>query len=982
MTSRVGLVLGFILSFAASHADAQNRLVSGRVTNVVTGEPIASATITVVGSTTTALTNAQGDFTLSGPDGAFQLQVRAVGFKRRVVPVPVDQATVPVTLEQDIFNLEAVVVTGAATGVEQRNLANAVTTVTAEQLGRAPAPTVEGALQGKIPGALIQANSGAPGGGYQISLRGISTINGQVNPLIVVDGLVISNAAIPNGMNAVTASQAGGNPSNQDDPVNRIADLNPSDIERVEVLKGASAAAIYGAQATNGVIIITTRRGQAGNTKFHLTQRLGTSQLANKIGTRVFTDSADAAGAFGAAAGSFCRLGANRGCPFYDNEELLYGRSDLSGETQASISGGTDQTQFFVSGLIKDDAGIAANTGYKKQSLRANLDQRLGSRASVAVNTNVVHSLAQRGISNNDNAGTSPYLVFPFTPSFVNLQPTGSSVTDYPDNPFERSNPLQTEQFLKNNEDVWRFLGTSSLRYSLLSSARQSLSLVATGGVDYFQQENIFYSPPELEFEPNDGQPGTIVLGKAANTNLNLGATLTHTFSPSSGGFTATTSAGLQYQSRNLNFTSLLARTLLPGQENPDEAASITPFQEVQPVRNLGLYAQEELLTMNERLLLTLGVRADRSSNNGVLNRDKYFYYPKASASYRFVRASGDELKLRAAVGQTGNEPVFGASYVYDTTGAINGQFGLLVGTRVANRIGDANLRPERQTEVEGGVDATIGGGRANVSFTLYQKTVSDLLLEQTLRSSSGILTYGFNGGKLRNRGVEIGLGVSPIQRADMNWIVRTTFFANRSRILDLTAGVDSFLTTAGFARSLGAYQVQIGRSATQIVGTEGVVGDASPSFTMSFSSDLDYHAFSVGMLWDWKKGGDVINLTQLLFDAGGTSPDYVAAGADRITDWAVNGLTAVYVQDASYLKLREVTLSYRVPARAVTTLFGNRIQAARLTFAGRNLLRFTPYKGLDPEVSNFGNQGIARNINVAPFPPSRSFFFSIDLDF
>jgi outer membrane receptor protein involved in Fe transport len=295
--------------------------------------------------------------------------------------------------------------------------------------------------------------------------------------------------------------------------------------------------------------------------------------------------------------------------------------------------------------------------------------------------------------------------------------------------------------------------------------------------------------------------------------------------------------------------------------------------------------------------------------------------------------------------------------------------------------VGDPNIKPERQTEVEAGVDAAVLSGRASVSVTVYQKTVSDLLLEQTLRPSTGLLTRVFNGGKLRNRGLEIAAAYSPIQRADLSWIVRGTFFMNRSKILELAAGIDSFQTTAGFSRSLGAYQIQIGRSATQIVGSEGLVGDASPDFQMSFSTDVDYRAWSFGMLWDWKKGGDVVNLTQLLYDAGQTSPDYVSAGAARITAWAT-GTTKVYVQDASYLKLRELTASYTLPGTVTSALFGRAVRHARLNVAGRNLLRFTPYKGLDPEVSNFANQAIARNIDVAPFPPSRSFFFSVDLDF
>ena len=161
-------------------------------------------------------------------------------------------------------------------------------TVSGSELTRAPSGTLESALQGKIPGALIQANSGAPGGGMQVNLRGVSTINAQTDPLFVVDGIVISNDAIPNGADAVTQAQAGGNPRNQDNPTNRIADLNPEDIERIEVLKGGSAAAIYGSKATNGVVIITTKRGSAGKPQFNMTQRFGVFSRSNELGRRTF----------------------------------------------------------------------------------------------------------------------------------------------------------------------------------------------------------------------------------------------------------------------------------------------------------------------------------------------------------------------------------------------------------------------------------------------------------------------------------------------------------------------------------------------------------------------------------------------------------------------------------------------------------------------------------------------------------------------
>jgi TonB-linked SusC/RagA family outer membrane protein len=947
---------------------AQVRQISGRVTNAATGQGLAEATVAVSGTRILAQTSNEGNYVLNAPDGDLTLVFRAIGHKRQEVSVPAGQDTANVALEPDVFKLEEIVITGQATGVERQNLPNAVATVDAADITRAPTPTLESALQGKIPGALIQANSGAPGGGIQLNLRGVSTINASVDPLFVVDGIVISNAAIPNGANAVTAAQAGGNPRNQDNPVNRLADLNPEDIERIEVLKGGSAAAIYGSKATNGVVIITTKRGHQGKPQFNISQRVGFFEAANLLGQRQFPTLADAL-QFSRDTALVTSLFNQNGGQSFNFEEELYGRKPLSTETAASVSGGTEATQYYISGLVKNDGGIATNTGYKKQAVRANIDQELGSGVQLAVNTNVIHSSAKRGLSNNDNTGTSPYLVFPFTPSFVNLQPSGGV---FPDNPFERSNPLQTFALLTNDEDVWRVLGTVTGRWSVIRGERNNLQITTIGGVDFFEQRNNFVSPPELQFEPNDGQPGTVVLTKSQNRNLNLGVNATHTFTPSSDSWQATTSAGIQYEDRELNGTQILTRTVVGS--SPDLGASVTPFQNIEPVRDLGIFGQEEVILLDRRLLLTAGLRADRSSANG--NTSKYFFYPKAAASYRFIKPFGgvDELKLRAAYGQTGNRPIFGTKYVSDSTATIGGQFATVIPTQA----GDSTIKPERQKEYEGGFDATFGGGRADLSLTLYQRDISDLILVQTIAPSIGQQFRAFSStSTLRNRGIEASLGIQPVRSRDASWLFRTTFSLNRSKITHLS--VPTF-QTGGFGTSLGTFQIEEGKSATQIAGREGVVGDAYPDFQMSFTNDIDYRGFTLGFLFDWKYGGDIINLTEFLYDAGQNSKDFVDAGARRVVDFTRS--TAVYVQNGSYLKLREVSLGYTLPPSVTSSLFGSGIRYARLSLSGRNLFRITPYRGLDPEVSNFGNQAIVRNVDVAPFPPSRSYFFSLDLGF
>jgi TonB-dependent SusC/RagA subfamily outer membrane receptor len=299
MAQRVYGVVSLLMLLLGVHAgEAQVRQISGRITNAQTEQGLSDATIAVLGTQIVAQAGNDGRFVLNAPDRPTTLVVRAIGYKRQQVAVPPGQETVSVALEPDVFKLEEIVITGQATGVEKRNLANAVSTVDAGELTRAPTPTIESALQGKIPGATIQANSGAPGGGLQVNLRGVSTIIGDLEPLYVIDGIAVSDVSIPNGANAVTAAQAGGNPRNQDNAVNRIADLNPDDIARIEVLKGASAAAIYGSKATNGVIIITTKRGQVGKPQFNLTQRFGVSERANELGSRTFNSLSDALAVF------------------------------------------------------------------------------------------------------------------------------------------------------------------------------------------------------------------------------------------------------------------------------------------------------------------------------------------------------------------------------------------------------------------------------------------------------------------------------------------------------------------------------------------------------------------------------------------------------------------------------------------------------------------------------------------------------------
>ena len=971
----------------ANTADAQRRI-TGRVTEEGGGAPLSSVSVTVPGTSVGTVTSDNGSFTLLVASGAVQLNARRIGYRRRTFTVEANQSDVQVALERDPYRLEAQIVTGAATTVARQNVANDVGLVTADQLARVPSASIENALAGKIAGAQVIANGGAPGGGNQIRMRGVTSVFGSADPLYVVDGVIISNDVIQPGTNALTsARRASSNASNQDNGVNRIADLNPNDIETVEVLKGASASAIYGSKASNGVIIIKTKTGSAGAPVSNITQRAGTFALARKFNLRKFNSVADAQAYAVSQKYSMtpAQVAANyASCNgFCDFEQQLYGEKPLSYETGLGVRGGTGTTNYFVSGLTKYDGGIQKNTGYKKDAIRLNLSQAIGDKLTLQVNNNYIRTLTRRGISNNDNANITPYFVFAATPSWFDMRPVNGV---YPVTPVMGTNSFQNVDFIQTPDEVNRVISAVSASYQLLNTERQSLALKVDGGIDRFNEQVNLVSPRFLIFEPNDGLPGTVTSNSGAVMNLNLNASLAHTYTPAGRRFSATTAAGIQRETSSLRSTNVVTRDVLLGLENINSGSAPEVFANREEVKGFAMFAQEEFLAMNEKLLLTAGVRAERNTRNGDVN--KLYAFPKASVSYRLVDVvpALGEVKLRLAAGQSGNQPLYLQKYRAAITGVYDRQNGVQSGPA----LGDPNIKPERQTEIETGFDAQFTSGRGSLAFTLYQKTIDDVILQIATAPSVGYTVQILNGGQFRNRGVEALLELNPIQSPDYGWTSRTTFAKNVGIVTALpvprfTLSQDATGQGVAFGAGYGIARLEVGQSVTQIVGSDGPnppikKGDASPNFTMGFSNELTWKGVRLSTLFDWQKGGNLVNVTKNVFDAFALAPDVPDGGLARIDLNDTQGF-AQYIEDASFVKLREVALGYDLP-RSWFSRLGERTRSVRLELSGRNLYTWTKYTGADPEVSNFGNQQISRFIDLAPFPPSRSFFFTVDVGF
>lgn len=959
---------------------AQDRRISGRVTKAGTDTPIADAEVSVSSALqyAAARSGEDGRYTITAPAGEVRLQVRAIGYTRTEMTVPGNQATANFELAADIFRLSEVVVTGQATTIERRSATTAIAYVSGEDIAKVSSPTLLNALTGKITGVNLQSNSGAPGGGIQMQIRGNSTILGAFDPLYVVDGVIYSNASIPSGRGLANAAASA---TLEADAVNRIADLNPADIASIEVLKGAAASSIYGSKASNGVVVITTIRGQAGRTRVNVAQRFGVFSPLRLPELRRWTQDS-AVARFGAAAAPFF---ANNPNAYYNGYEQVYSNRDLSYETVADVSGGSANTRYYISGGWKRDEGIELATGATRQSLRINVDQVISPKVDVKISSVYSRNENDRGWNNNcNNYGCHGYALS-YIPTFIDL------TLRNPDGTFPRptvgvqSNPIQQVELARNHEETNRFTGGLTLGWNAWTTPRQSLRLVASGGVDAFNQGNDVWTPNELFFEVPQALPGESIESGGRSRFFNWNLNGVHTYNASA--WSATTAFGVQYEDRNLTTFQIRTQNLLPGQRNVNQGTNITANESLTEERTLALYAQEELRLMSDRLLVQGGVRAERSSVNGDI--DKYYVFPKLSGSYRFVDlvGAGSEVKVRAAYGETGNQPIFGQKFTNLSTPQLGGTQGVAVSTAS----GFADVEPERLKEIEAGIDGNAMTGRFTWELTWFNRNTTNLLLSRVPSPSSGFSSQIFNGGKIKNSGVEVGLGYTPVQSGQTQWVARGTFTRYTSEVVDL-AGLPAFFPTASGFGNLGRTRIEVGKPITQLVGFDfdengnraaalSQLGNTAPDFRVGFVNDINYRSLNFSVVLDWQKGGDVINLTRYLEDDGRNSADWGTPKQVERYQGYLKGAIAPYIEDASFVKLRELSVGLDVPASIVGAL-NLGVETMRVSLTGRNLWMWTRYTGLDPEVANFGAAAVRNNLDIGPYPPTRSVFFNIAVGF
>ncbi|CAL2102529.1 SusC/RagA family TonB-dependent receptor precursor [Tenacibaculum sp. 190130A14a] len=974
------LALSFLV-VSISHAQQ----IKGKVVDDQ-GEPVPFVNVLEKDTANGVSTNDQGEFEITVKKMPATLVFSSVGFATQEKTL-YSVAYVNITLSEDGV-LDEVVISGLATSTKRSNLANTVSTISAAELTQVTSQSgFDSALSGKFTGAEIKANSGAPGGGISMRLRGVTSIFGNQQPLFIVDGVYVDNQSISLGNDVVSEAAGGGNAStNQDDASNRIADIDPEDIENVEILKGASAAAIYGSRAAGGVVIITTKRGKSGKARVTFSQTLGLRSPTRLLGLRDWDQS------------EITALGGPQNPTLRDYEAELFDHTRVSTTTRFTTSGGSEKTDYFFGATYKDEPGLVENTGYKKTSIRLNIGQKFTDWLDLYVTSNYINSIGDRGFFNNGNANRTVGYALAFTYPWENLSPVDGV---YPAGG-AGSNVLETVAITTNREKVNRFIGSATTNVKILDEENNQLKLVLQAGFDQYTLRTTSIFPRALSyFRDPSTLRGAAVSGSTVNTNYNLSAFLVHKLKLDNGlRFTTQLGSFLQDFDRN---TVLSIGTGFDGSLTNLTLASNKNISQVERLqKDKGFFVQEEI-NFDDKIIGTIGFRGDKSTNNGQAN--KMYYYPKANLAINLHKFDFwdfepiSTFKPRIAYGEAGRFPNFDDRFTLTDAQFIGGSSGLAPDTFRGN----PNIGPERQKELEYGFDIGLLDGRITLETTFYNKKIDDLLIEAQVPTSSGFTREIKNAGELKNTGIELGLTAGVIEKEDFSWNTNVRWWKNKSEVTRLD--VPSF-TTGGFAASLGTFLIQEGQSATQIVGTYpndgsmtleeilkidpdldgfAVYGNAEPDFQMSWQNSIRYKNFDLSFLWHWKKGGDGINLTTLLYDLAGTTWDYDDTGLDPSGQLANGPYRASQafsnpdpvIEDAGYIRLREVGLYYTFDEGTFKGL-----ERVKVGISGRNLINIFDYNSYDPEVSNFGNNVLANNVEVTPYPASKFINFHLNVNF
>lgn len=989
------ILLCFLLLAAACQlaiAQGARYAITGTVTDARTKSPLPGVVVKFQNHNIATATDANGVYNLSAalPPGNYQLTFSFIGFKPQSLPVTLgDQQTVQVDaqIQEDIVGLDEVVVTGTSVATSKKELGNAISTVSAASLENSVATSVDQALSGKVAGAQISQNSGNPAGGISVRLRGTSTVVGSGDPLYIVDGVIINNSS-PELIDLGGYAQ------------NRLVDINPNDIERIEIIKGAAAAAIYGSRASNGVVQIFTKRGVEGAPKISVSTQFRVNEVRktldyNKYPFRFVNN----------LASDLTQEPVTR----YDYQDKIF-RTAYGTENNVSVSGGSANTQYYMSGNFLSNQGIIDNTTFKRGGARLRIDQTIKNWISVSLGANYVLSTSEEipngGLSEAYGALTG----FIFSNNFINPEPVnGVYPSTAPTAILRRTNPLEAIDRFNFGQRTNRFIGDFQVNLTPINGLNISYVL----GFDNSTQIATGYIPVGNTTPSYNAGYSRRADRTAYLLNNDLNASY-RTFLTD--WLESTTGIGGTVQTEKYYSTGITGTQLGPIAQVSSGGATVVSNEGRADINILGFFLQQTF-GIGDRFFLTGAGRYDVSSVFGEDNR--WQFYPKVSGSYlvsneSFWQGLADIIpifKLRASYGQAGNLTAIGAYDRYTNYNPVS--LPGIPGVIPSTLLGNSGIKPERQVETEVGADMSFLGGRLGLEFSLYKKDVEDLLLFIGLTPSSGFLNQYANIGTMTNKGFELMVTGAPVQTERVRWTSTLIYSRNKNEVNNIPGGVLPF--PGGFGQvaavdgyPLGAFYAtyfarnpdgslllnpaglpqpeRAGRNPENGQPTGAtvpkVIGDPNPDWTGSWTNDISVgDRLSFRTQLDAVYGFDVFNFTRrvgerdLYGGLAGYEPE-LRGEVPKGTSTALFGIFENYIEDGSFIKLREVSVAYDFkPA----FLGGN---SMRLSLAGRNLFSIDDYSGYDPEVNAAGQTNAVRGFDFVEVPIPRTYALGLNFTF
>lgn len=1009
----------------------------GTVVDDVTNQPIIGASVVIKGTTHGVQTDAEGKFYFqTGQKFPYTLIVTYIGYKK--TEIIVDKNPVTINLKEERQELDELVVVGYGSQ-KRKDITGSVASVPKANLSQVTS-SADNLLRGAIPGVVVTQSSGRPGASSSVRIRGGNSITAGNEPLYVVDGVLIYN---DNSNSTAGVSFAGAT-------VNVLSTINPGDIESIEVLKDASATAIYGSRGANGVVLITTKKGTKGQDNISYQGYFGVQSVSKKLNIMNASQWASLRNDVQASIGqapSFtpAQIEAFKTSENYNWQDALFRTGAPVQNHQLTFSGGDDRSRYAVSAGYFDQEGVVIGSDFKRISLRANYERNYSQAFKFGVNANYSNSISNGiGTNGGGSSGRQPnpivtaLLMAPVVPiknadgSYnVTNNPYATSVNGY------ISNPINDLENTTNETKINRILTSLFGEYKI---TKKLVAKIAVSG-DVINTKQNYYAPANTTngagtkglASVGDRLVSSVLNENTLNYNTNFGEN--HKFS-ALGGYT------LQYTQGEV--VNAGAQTFV------NDSNTYNALQDGVPVKPYSDAFESVLKSWLARVNysykgkynFTVSTRADGSSRFG--SESLWGYFPSAGFSWNITdeefanHIKGvTEAKLRITAGTTGNQEI-GNYLSLAQMGSVNYAFGGTLQTGLApTRLANPDLKWEKTNQYNIGLDLSLLDRKINFVFDVYYKKTKDLLINVPIPLTSGYATVLQNIGGVENKGIEIGLITENIKTENFSWNSNFVFSANKNKVVSIGNGVNQFfpvvpngsllqqqpvtvkvglpLGTFWGYRTAGIFQTQeevntqpkINSLANTKVGDrkyvdtngdgvitaldKGNLGSSQPKFVGSFSNTISYHDFDLNFSFQGSYGGKVFNALnqQLEISTLGTNsastlndrwtPTNPSNEIPRASSSPLGIVSERYVEDASFLRLKLITLGYTLP-KSLSSKLGTK--SIKFYVSAENLITWTKYTGFDPEVSSYEQNNLYPGIDFGSYPNSKTFISGLNVTF